>query len=304
MAAAKKEVKYPVAAFTPIAAQIAIWKKDFTGLIVSDGKSLDGVKKARKEVRESRTGLEKLRKAAGDDLRKKVSAINSAAAGITLKLREIEDPLDVTIKAWEKKKADEKIERDRLAKEAKDKIMARILAIQSMPINAVHHTADEIRESVKTLLAIDASEGFGEYASSAAMSKDLAHKSLMELIDKAETREDQEAENTRLAEENKKLREAAAESKKSDPPPAAANTPTSGSTPSSEGEKQEPADEPEEKTVILQVPAIKEEGSVGFKAIWSVIKGWKIQAYEDTELEPASPMHARAIYDAIQEEAP
>jgi len=157
---------------------------------------------ARKELRDIRVGLEKMRKEIKEPALKRCQLIDSEAKEITARLTALEDPIDKQIKAEEKRKDEEKVERERVERERVEGIRASINGINNLPLLSANDTADEIETTMTDLQALEIDDSYAEFKGEAETAKNAALLALGSLYTTVKARE---AEDARLKAEREEL---------------------------------------------------------------------------------------------------
>jgi hypothetical protein len=148
---------------------------------------------ARKELRDLRVGLEKMRKEIKAPALLRCQLIDSEAKEITAKLTALEDPIDSQIKAEERRKEAEKEERERVERERVAAIRNKIDCIKSLPLDSASDNAFSIAETVTDLELLVIDESYAEFIAEAQEAKDAALIGLRSLLVAAKAREEIEA---------------------------------------------------------------------------------------------------------------
>ena len=157
---------------------------------------------ARKELRDLRVGLEKMRKEIKAPALLRCKLIDSEANEITLKLTALEDPIDAQIKAEEKRKDEEKAERERVERERVEAIRVSINGINNLPLLSANDSAAEIAETIADLQALDIDDSYAEFKGEAETAKQAALMALGSLQIATKAREE---ESARLKAEREEL---------------------------------------------------------------------------------------------------
>lgn len=122
-----------------------------------------------------------------------------------------EERFDKAIKAEDKRKADEKAERERLARERIEAIRKRISEIREAPVRSIGVGSVDIKQLISTITAVEIDGSFGEFADEAALAKQEALEKLELALVAAEQ---QEAERARLEAQRLELERQEAEARK------------------------------------------------------------------------------------------
>lgn len=137
--------------------------------------------------------------------------LDSSYKDLETEITPFEERFDKAIKAEEKRKADEKAERERLARERVEAFRKRISEIRESPVRAIGATVEGIKQLIQTVTAIEIDGSFGEFAEEAALAK---QESLEKLELALVAAEQQEAERERLKAEREELERQEAEARK------------------------------------------------------------------------------------------
>jgi hypothetical protein len=175
---------------------------------VSTSKGLDAAKAARAEIRGYRVSLEKMRVELKAPVIAHGKLLDDEAKRITAALVELEDPIDAIIKAEEKRKQEEKVERDRIEAARIAEIRAKVAAIVASP-NGAGKTSEQViaRRDEIAALVIDIA-GFAELAGEAMMAQQQAVATLNKMAGDKKAQEDEQAA---MAAERDRQEKAAAE---------------------------------------------------------------------------------------------
>lgn len=163
---------------------------------------------ARKELRDIRVGLEKMRKEIKAPALERCRLIDEEAKAITSALRELEDPIDEQIKAEEARREREKQERERIERERVAAIRAKLERIVSLPSECMNDDADTLEIEIAHLRMFEPGEDFAEFAEEATNARD---KSLAALEAIHARRVEQDREAARLEAERAELERLKAE---------------------------------------------------------------------------------------------
>lgn len=167
------------------------------GLVVSDAKSFDSIKKARTEMVSVRTSIDKALKVINKSHRDAITDNNTQAKALTAIAAEYEQPLQDQVKKWENIKEEEK----RLNEEKEQaRIAVYISAIsdfRNLPVTYVNASIENIQGVINNYLNIDISEDtYEEYAIEARQVLNQTIETLTTMLDAAK---EQEAEAERQA---------------------------------------------------------------------------------------------------------
>lgn len=126
---------------------------------------------ARKELRDIRVGLEKMRKEIKAPALERCRLIDEEAKTITAQLEALEKPIDGQIKAEEARKEREKQERERLERERVAAIRAKVEGIRGLPVAMSGEPAAEIAAEIEALEQFTPGEEFAEFIGDAEAAK-------------------------------------------------------------------------------------------------------------------------------------
>ncbi len=139
---------------------------------VSTTKGLDVAKKDRAEVRGLRTALEAKRVELKAPALERSRLIDAEAKRLTAELVALEEPIDLQIKAEERRKEVEKAAREQAEREAAAAIQARIDAIRSVAILPAGLKASGVAQAIGHLEAVSITlKEYGDRAGEAAQAK-------------------------------------------------------------------------------------------------------------------------------------
>jgi chromosome segregation ATPase len=158
---------------------------------------------ARKELRDIRVGLEKMRKELKEPALRRCQLIDSEAKTITASLTALEDPIDTQIKAEERRKEELRREAERREFERVEAIQEKIDGIRRLPFVLIAEPAAEIELEINALREFVPGDEFAEFKDQAAKAKQEVIDRLVE-IHAEKIKADNEA--ARLAAEQEKLR--------------------------------------------------------------------------------------------------
>lgn len=197
----------PIAEYSATEHALATLRERYAGQLydVTKPAEMKAAREARAELRTLRTDLEKKRVALKAPALERSRLIDAEAKRITQALAELEEPIDVQIRAEEDRKAREKAEREQVERERVKAINDKIVQIRAMPLQATGKTAAEIAALYGTLDAIEiAPEQFQELADEARDARTVALAALADLHSAKKSDEDErariKAEGERLAE--------------------------------------------------------------------------------------------------------
>lgn len=182
------------------------------GLVISDSKTFESVKKARTEMVTVRTSIDKARKTANQTHRDAIADNDTQAKALTVIASEYEEPLQGQVKKWEDQKAEEKRIKEEAEQARKAVHISAIDTIRNLPVTHVNASIEELQGVIDHYTALVITEEvFEEYAIEAqqALKSSLANLDTMitNARDQAAEAERQKAEQRRLDEEQKKLDE-------------------------------------------------------------------------------------------------
>lgn len=199
-------VQGQLAVFDKISAGLAELEKAHPKDVACDVSTTAGMRQAiagRAAWREPRVNLEKARKAAKAPVLALGRDIDAFARSLETKLLEGETHYDEQIKAEEKRREDERLEKIRREEARIAGIRSRINeAFVSVPSMMDGATAAQLLEEIRRLVAIEVGATYQELAGEAALAKDAALATLRRMQEKAAARE---AEEARLAAEREEL---------------------------------------------------------------------------------------------------
>ena len=193
-----------IAEYSPTAAALAELRQKYEKAVY-DTSTVVGMAKAvaaRRELREVRVNLEKLRKELKAPALERSRLIDAEAKALTTQIEAMEDPIDAQIKAEEERKAAEKAERERIERERLEALHRRVADIRAMAVGCVGASAENIRGQIVTLEQTEIDESFGEMQADAATAKEET-LTKMESMHAATVAAEAEAERLRI--EHQKL---------------------------------------------------------------------------------------------------
>lgn len=190
--------------YSPTAAALAELRQKYAQAVF-DTTTPNGMAKAiaaRRELREVRVNLEKLRKELKAPALERSRLIDAEAKTLTAQIEEMEDPIDAQIKAEEQRKAEEKAERERIEREKMEALQRRVANIREQAVKCAGKSADEIASKRDSVAAFEPGDDFGalQGAAHAARAETLATLADMHAAALA-----QEAEAERLRVERAEL---------------------------------------------------------------------------------------------------
>lgn len=184
---------YEIAEYRAVDAMLAQIKARYDGRVydVTTKEGMADAKFARREIRTTRTGLEKLRKELKEPALRRCQLIDSEAKRITAALIAIEGPIDDTILAEENRVEREKQERARAEALRVAGIKERIEAFNVMP--AWGAKADDIMARLREVDAmLVTTDIFQEFTEAAAIAKGQAFTRLTTMHADAKAIEDEQ----------------------------------------------------------------------------------------------------------------
>lgn len=192
---------YEIAEYSGVAAAMASIEAKYAGRVydVLTREGMADAKAARREIREARTGLERLRKEIKAPAWKRCQLIDSEAKEITKRLSAIEDPIDAIIKAEEQRAANEKAEAERKEALRVATIRERIEAFNVMP--PWGSNSEQISARLREVNDIPVDDTFAEFTEAAAIAKAQAITRLSTLAEEARMLEAEQAKLKALADE-------------------------------------------------------------------------------------------------------
>jgi len=198
-------MKTEIAEYSPVASALAGLRQKYENAVF-DTSTAAGMAKAiaaRRELREVRVNLEKLRKELKAPALERSRLIDAEAKTLTAQIEEMEAPIDSQIKAEEARKAEEKAERERIEREKLEALHRRVAEIRAIPSRCVGWTSAAIQKHRDELLAIELTmDFFGALIGDAFAAK---AESLSTLADMYAAAVAQESEAERLRMEREQL---------------------------------------------------------------------------------------------------
>ncbi len=191
-----------IAEYSPTAAALAELRQKYEKAVY-DTSTVVGMAKAvaaRRELREVRVNLEKLRKELKAPALERSRLIDAEAKTITEQLVALEDPIDSQIKAEEERKAAEKAERERIERERVEALHRRVADIRAMAVKCVGETSNEIAGHIILLERLEIDDTFGPLQGDAHTAKAETISTLRDMHAAALAQED-EAERLRIERE-------------------------------------------------------------------------------------------------------
>jgi len=193
-----------IAEYSPTAAALAELRQKYEQAVF-DTSTIIGMAKAiaaRRELREVRVNLEKLRKELKAPALERSRLIDAEAKSLTTQIEEMEVPIDQQIKAEEQRKADEKAERERIEREKMAELQRGVAAIRINAVACAGKSAAFIADVRAALEILDISNDFGPLQGEAHAAKT---ETLATLSDMHAAALAQEAEVERLRIEREEL---------------------------------------------------------------------------------------------------
>ena len=193
-----------IAEYNATAAALADLRSKYEKVIfpVETPKGMKDALSARKELRDLRVSLEKLRKEIKEPALRRCQLIDSEAKEITAQLTSLEDPIDKQIKVEERRKEAEKAERERIERERVANIRTKIDFIKRLPLDSANDPADHIKATIDELDTLEIDDSYAEFKSEAEAAKNAALLALGSLYT---TTKDREEEDARLKAEREEL---------------------------------------------------------------------------------------------------
>lgn len=191
-----------IAEYSPTAAALAGLRQKYEKAVFDTGTKagMDKAVAARRELREIRVNLEKLRKELKAPALERSRLIDAEAKTITEQLVALEDPIDSQIKAEEERKAAEKAERERIERERVEALHRRVADIRAMAVKCVGETSNEIAGHIILLERLEIDDTFGPLQGDAHTAKAETISTLRDMHAAALAQED-EAERLRIERE-------------------------------------------------------------------------------------------------------
>ena len=193
-----------IAEYSPTAAALAELRQKYEKAVY-DTSTVVGMAKAvaaRRELREVRVNLEKLRKELKAPALERSRLIDAEAKDLTQQLEALEGPIDAQIKAEEQRKAEEKAERERIEREKLEALQRRVAAIREYAVGCTGKPSAHIANAIANLSAMEVGSDFGALQAEAHVAK---AETLAKLHDMHAAALAQEAEAERLRIEREAL---------------------------------------------------------------------------------------------------
>ncbi len=197
-------MKTEIAEYSPTAAALAELRQKYEKAVY-DTSTVVGMAKAvaaRRELREVRVNLEKLRKELKAPALERSRLIDAEAKALTTQIEAMEEPIDQQIKAEEERKAAEKAERERIEREKLAALQARVADIRATAVKCVGETSNDIAGHIIILTQLEIDDTFGVLQGDAHTAKAETISTLRDMHTAALA---QEAEAERLRIEREEL---------------------------------------------------------------------------------------------------
>lgn len=177
-----------IAEYNATAAALADLRSKYEKVLfpVETPKGMKDALAARKELRDIRFGLEKMRKEIKEPVLRRCQLIDSEAKEITARLTALEDPIDKQIKA-------EKLERERVERERVAAIRTKIDFIKRLPFDSANDSAEDIATTIDELEPLQIDDSYAEFAAEAQAAKEGALIALQTLHVTTKAREEEDA---------------------------------------------------------------------------------------------------------------
>ena len=162
-----------IAEYSPTAAALAELRQKYENAVFDTGTKagMDKAVAARRELREIRVNLEKLRKELKAPALERSRLIDAEAKTITEQLVALEGPIDAQIKAEEERKAAEKAERERIERERVEALHRRVAAIRALTVTCVGNSSAEIHMQITRLQQTEIDDSYAELRAEASAAK-------------------------------------------------------------------------------------------------------------------------------------
>lgn len=203
-------IEVKITEYSETAAALAALREKYEGVEFPVGTPA-GMKDAiasRKELRDLRVGLEKMRKEIKEPALERCRLIDAEAKSITAVIRSLEDPIDEQIKAEEQRKERERAEREAAEARRVEAIRKNIEAIRTLAVTMAGASAAEIFIEIEALEGFTPGEEFAEFVEEAVAARDATLASLRSMHERQVA---QEAEAARIAAERAELERLRAE---------------------------------------------------------------------------------------------
>lgn len=184
-----------IAEYNATAAALADLRSKYEKVLfpVETPKGMKDALAARKELRDIRFGLEKMRKEIKEPVLRRCQLIDSEAKEITARLTALEGPIDKQIKAEEQRKEAEKLERERVERERVAAIRTKIDFIKRLPFDSANDSAEDIATTIDELEPLQIDDSYAEFAAEAQAAKEGALIALQTLHVTTKAREEEDA---------------------------------------------------------------------------------------------------------------
>lgn len=194
-----------VAEFNQTEAALADLRHRYGSVVfpVETGKGMEEAKKGRVELRTLRVGLEEMRVNLKAPLLERGRLIDAEAKRLTGEIVLLEEPIDTAIKKEEARREAVKLEKERIERERKDAVKAKIDEIRNLPLTVIGKSATEIGVILDDARSLTVDEGgFAEFTNEAKLVRDVVVSKLRHAHD---AQVDAEAEQARLKAEREEL---------------------------------------------------------------------------------------------------
>jgi hypothetical protein len=247
-----------VAAYSKTAAALSDLRQRYLNIVfdVSTTAGLDAARKARAEVREYRTSLEKMRVEIKAPVIAQERLIDAEAQTITGALLELEKPIDAQIKVAEDKAEARRQEKARAEAARVAALKLRLATIERIPLVLVGASVETLRETVATMTANPVVDS--EWDELAAEAKQVRDAALLKVQSMLTTAEAAAAESARLAADRERLEAERAEQRAKDEA-AAAERKRLDAEAAAERKRQDDAAAVERKRLADEAAATKRE---------------------------------------------
>lgn len=198
------EVTNAVAEFDRVAAGLAALQSKYKGVVydVATTKGMAEAKEARREVREPRLEVERIRKAAKAPILALGKKLDSEAARITKELLAIEEPLDLQVKTEEARKEAERQAKIEAELKRVQTLQERVAELRGCPNLSPTSGSVLISDHIQDLEEIVIDDGFQEFRQQA---EDAKAAGLLRLRDLHAAAVAHEAEQARIKAEREEL---------------------------------------------------------------------------------------------------
>lgn len=234
--------------YSPTESALTELSEKYKGVIyeVRTTKGMKEAKAGRAAIKKVRLALEKTRVVVKADALKICTLVDTEARNLKERLSDLETGIDSQIKVEEKRKADIKAEKDRLAREELAKWYGKIEAIKRRPLDFINATPAQIFEALTKARGVGVDAFPEEIQPEARVALAGAITKLEEMhIAALDAADNQEKMNARLAE---------AESRAESAPAATEPAPAPTAETEANDSESEPGSEPEfDKTEVVNV---------------------------------------------------